>query len=87
MRTWASAWCANRLHAQAADDAARVLLERPLDALVVGGDRTAVDAVLADRRLAHRQELVTGRLLAVPDPRLRVLQEVPFREVWIRVVD
>jgi len=74
-------------HAAAADDAAKVLLGRDLDALVVGGDRTAVDAVLADRRLAHLQQLVTGRLLAVPDPRLKVLQEVPFRDVWVRVRD
>jgi hypothetical protein len=74
-------------HAAAADDAAKVLLGRHLDALLVGGDRTAVDAVLADRRLVHLQPLVTGRLLAVPDPRLKVLQEVPFRDVWIRVVE
>ena len=74
-------------HAAAADDAAKVLLGRDLDALVVGGDHTAVDAVLADRRLAHLQQLVTGRLLAVPDPRLKVLQEVPFRDVWVRVRD
>jgi hypothetical protein len=74
-------------HAAAADDAAKVLLGRDLDALVVGGDRNGVDAVLADRRLAHLQPLLTGRLLAVPDPRLKVLQEVPFRDVWIRVQD
>lgn len=72
-------------HAAAADDAAGVLLGPELDALVVGGDRHAVDAVLADRRLARLQRLVAGRLLAVPDPRLRVLQEVAFRDVWIRV--
>ena len=71
----------------AASDAAPVLLAHPLDALVVGGDRNAVDAVLSDRRLEHLRPLVTGRLLAVPDPRLKVLQEVPFRDVWIRVQD
>lgn len=71
----------------AADDAVKALLGHQLDALVVGGDRNAVDAVLADRRLAHLQPLVTGRLLAVPDPRLKVLQEVAFRDVWIRVTD
>jgi hypothetical protein len=69
----------------AATDAAGVLLSRPLDALVVGGDRTAIDAVLSDRRLAHLRPLVTGRLLAVPDPRLKVLQRAAFRDVWIRV--
>jgi hypothetical protein len=71
----------------AADEAARILLAQPLDALVVGGDRASVDAVLADRRLAPLQALVTGRLLDVPDPRLKVLREVRFRDVWIRVVD
>lgn len=72
-------------YAAAADDAVKALLGHELDALVVGGDRHAVEAVLADRRLAHLQGLVTGRLLAVPDPRLKVLQGVPFRDVWIRV--
>lgn len=73
----------------AADVAVRVLLDRPLDAVVVGGDRTAVDAVLADRRLAPLRPLVTGRLLAVPDPRLVVLQGAHelYRQVWIRVID
>jgi peptide subunit release factor 1 (eRF1) len=69
----------------AADEAAGVLLGRSLDALVVGGDRKAVDAVLSDRRLEPLGALVTGRLLAVPDPRLAVLREVGFRDVWIRV--
>jgi hypothetical protein len=73
--------------AAAADDAARILLERPLDGLVLGGDRQAVDAVLQDARLAPLRPLVAGRLLAVPDPRLKVLQEVAFRDVWIRVRD
>lgn len=71
----------------AADVAARVLLERPLDGLVVGGDRSSVDAVLADRRLLPLRPLVTGRLLDVPDPRLAVLQACRWDDVWIRVVD
>ena len=70
----------------AADVAVRVLLERPLDAVVVGGERTAVDAVLADRRLAPLAPLVTGRFLDVPDPRLKVLEAAPYRSVWIRLV-
>jgi hypothetical protein len=74
-------------HQAAADDAVGVLTAHDLDALVLGGDRTAVDAVLSDRRLAHLKERVTGRLLAVPDPRLKVLQEVRFRDVRIRVTD
>jgi hypothetical protein len=75
----------------AADNAVRVLLpEAPrLEAVVVGGERTAVDAVLADRRLAPLVPLVTGRLLDVPDPRLKVLQSAPelLRAVHVRVVD
>lgn len=73
------------------DTAARVLVpEAPtLDAVVVGGERTAVDEVLADRRLEPLRPLVTGRLLDGPDPRLKVLEASyeQLRAVWIRVVD
>ena len=60
-----------------------------LAGLVVGGDRAGVAAVLADARLAPLAERVTGRLLDVPDPRLRVLETVPdrLRAVWVRVLD
>ena len=75
----------------AASVAIRVLLPAAddLDAVVLGGDRTAVDKVLADARLAPLRPLVTPRLLDVPDPRLRVLKEMPrlFRSVRIRVFD
>ncbi len=71
----------------AADVAVRILLAQPLDAVVTGGERTAVDVVLADRRLAALRPLVTGRLLDVPDPRLAVLRKAPYRDVWIRLVD
>jgi hypothetical protein len=62
--------------ATAADAAARILLPQAatLAALVRGGDRAAVQAVLADPRLAPLAELHSGPLLAVADPRLRVLQ-------------
>jgi hypothetical protein len=74
-----------------ADTAVRVLLPSAatLDAVVTGGERTAVDAVLADRRLAPLRPLVTGRLLDVPDPRQAVLEASydGLRAVWIRVVD
>lgn len=77
--------------AAAADNVVRVLLPEAgrLDALVVGGDRTAVEEVLADRRLAPLARLVTGRLLDVPDPRLKVLQQTPelFRAVRIRLTE
>ena len=74
-----------------ADTAVRVLLPEAatLDAVVTGGERTAVEAVLGDSRLAPLRPLVTGRLLDGPDPRLAVLQASyeQMRAVWIRVVD
>jgi VLRF1 release factor-like protein len=77
--------------AAAAEVAARILLPEVggLDAVVLGGSRAAVDAVLADQRLAPLRRLVSGRLLEVPDPRLAVLERTPaqFRSVAITVVD
>ena len=64
---------------QAADVAARVLLGRPLDAVVLGGDRRALDTVLADPRLAPLRALAVDRVLDVPDPRLAVLRAMPER--------
>jgi hypothetical protein len=73
--------------ADAADTCARVLLPRvaELDALICGGDRTAIEAVLADRRLAPLAALRQPPLLTGPDPRLRVLQATPeqFRTVQV----
>jgi hypothetical protein len=75
--------------AEAADIAARILLPvlATLDAVVTGGDRAAVDEVLADVRLRDVRELVTGPLLQVPDPRLRVLERLPeqFRAVTVHI--
>ena len=79
------------MHAASADTAVRVLLPAvaTLDAVVVGGDRTSVDAVLADPRLAPLRPLVTGRLLDGPDPRQAVLEAsyAQLRSVWVRVLD
>lgn len=60
----------------AADEAVRIVLPHAatLDAVVTGGDRGGVDAVLADVRLAPLRPLVTGPLLGVAEPRLRVLE-------------
>lgn len=73
----------------AADVAARILLGDPLDAMVVGGDRRAVEQVLADVRLAALAPLVQAGLWGVPDPRLDVLRSTPalFRSVVVTVVD
>ena len=71
----------------AADAAARILLPyaAQLDAVICGGDRSAVDAVLADPRLGTLGDLRRGPFLSVPDPRLRVLQATPdqFRAVQV----
>jgi peptide subunit release factor 1 (eRF1) len=71
---------------QAADVAARVLLGPCLDAVVLGGDRRALDTVLADPRLAPLRELAVDRVLDVPDPRLAVLRAMPdrFRATVVR---
>jgi hypothetical protein len=78
---------ASAAFADAADVAARILLPRldDLDAVVCGGDRFAVDAVLADVRLEPLRPLVTGGLLPVPDPRLKVLQATPEQFTSARI--
>ncbi len=77
--------------AAAADNAVRILVPETarLDAVVVGGDRSAVDEVLTDRRLSALVPLVQGRLMDVPDPRLVVLRSTPelFRAVRIHLTD
>jgi hypothetical protein len=66
---------ARQAYEAAADHAHRILLVegRGVDALVCGGDRVAVEAVLADPRLATVAERRTGPWLTVPDPRRAVL--------------
>jgi hypothetical protein len=79
---------------RAADIAARVLLPYasgrpdPVTALVCGGDRTLLDTVLADRRLAPLAALRHPHLLECPEPRLDVLTEaaVAARRVRVRLV-
>jgi peptide subunit release factor 1 (eRF1) len=65
----------------AADVAARVLVPAlgRLDAVVLGGDRRALDEVMGDQRLAPLRALVADRVIDVPDPRLAVLREAPQR--------
>jgi peptide subunit release factor 1 (eRF1) len=65
----------------AADVAARLLVPRAaeLDAVVLGGDRRALDAVLADPRLAPLRPLLAERVHDVPDPRRAVLEAMPER--------
>ena len=67
---------AEQAYAAAADAAAQILLPvaNDLEAVIGGGDRGGVDAVLADPRLAPLRRLLTGRVLATADPRLDVLR-------------
>lgn len=76
---------ASAAFADAADDAARVLLGHRLEALVTGGDRQAVQAVLDDRRLTHLAALVSEPWLQVKDPRLRVLSATPEQFLAARI--
>jgi hypothetical protein len=78
---------ADAAFAAAADAAVRVLAGERLDALVVGGDRPAVRAVLGDPRLAGLPE-PSPPWLQVKDPKLRVLAATPeqFRAVRIRLL-
>jgi hypothetical protein len=75
----------------AVETALRILVPvaATLDAVVLGGDRRALDAVLADARLAGLRALVSGRVLDVADPNRRVLESAYglFRAVAIRIVD
>jgi peptide subunit release factor 1 (eRF1) len=67
--------------AAAADVAARVLLPyaRDVEAVVLGGDRSALATVLEDGRLRPLVPLVQERVLDVPDPRHEVLAATPDR--------
>jgi len=77
--------------AAAADVAVRVLRAPAeageLEAVVLGGDRSALATVLEDPRLVAVRPLVVERVLAVGDPRLRVLQATPeaFLATVVRV--
>ena len=65
----------------AADTAARVLgpWRDRVEFTALGGDRSAVDAVLAARSdLAWLRERAIPRFLTVPDPRRRVLEALPY---------
>lgn len=68
---------AAKAYAEAADDAAAILLPRLAEVthLALGGDRRACAEVLADRRLHPLRVLADDApFLPTPDPRLRVLE-------------
>jgi hypothetical protein len=83
---------ARQAYEAAAEHAHRILvLESPrkVQALVGGGDRSAVDAVLGDARLAHLAVVRTDPWLDVPDPRRAVLDRAVLdgRSVSMTITD
>ncbi len=75
------------LHA-AAQDAYEVLLPRlsEVDAVVLGGDRRALDELRADRRLAKLFDRAEPRVLEIPEPRREVLAEAAQRARAVELV-
>ena len=75
----------------AADTAVKFLLPEVgrLDGVLLGGDRGAVTAVLADRRLAALAPLVVPRLLDVAEPRLVILEKAigQARAIRVKILD
>ena len=71
----------------AANLAARVLVpeRRRLQALVVGGDRAAIETVLADRRLAVLTDLPRRMFPDIPEPRRAVLDEIAARSTHVEI--
>jgi Actinobacteria/chloroflexi VLRF1 release factor len=63
----------------------RVVLASPTDALVVGGDKGLVRAVLADPRLATLAGHPRRELFDLPDPKLVVLREALRRGRAVRI--
>ena len=65
----------------AADTAARVLLPRAadLDAIVLGGDTTALRSLAADPRLTALLQRAEPRVLDVPEPRRTILDQAARR--------
>ena len=75
---------------EAAEEAARLLDSRraQIERVALGGDRAAVRRVLAARAdFAWVEPLALERFFAVPDPRLRVLEELPYQLYAAAVVE
>jgi hypothetical protein len=74
----------------AAEEAARVLgpWRDRVEHVALGGDRSAVGRVLASRAdLAWLEPLALERLFDVPEPRLRVLEALPYQLYAAKVVE
>jgi hypothetical protein len=78
-----------RAAAEGAAEVAVRLLVGELDhlaALVTGGDRRTVEAILADPRLAPARPLVADRFLPVGEPRRAVLEEAAALARQVRIL-
>jgi hypothetical protein len=71
----------------AARDAAEVLVPRlsEVDAVVLGGDRRALDELRADRRLAPLFARAEPRVLELGEPRRSTLEEAAARAVEVEI--
>ena len=74
---------ARQAYEAAADHAARILHD--VEALVCGGDRSAVDAVLEDPRLTPLVDVRVAPWLPVPDPRRAVLDRAVLDAACVSV--
>jgi hypothetical protein len=76
---------ADELVRAVAEHAARILPRGIPAAVVVGGDKAMVRAVLDDPRLAHLGDLPRRELYDLPDPRRAVLEDALRRGRCVRV--
>ncbi|HEY3608868.1 MAG TPA: acVLRF1 family peptidyl-tRNA hydrolase [Pseudonocardiaceae bacterium] len=72
----------------AADDAVRVLVPALPDlvAVVLGGDRRALDTLRADQRLTDVFAIALPRVLDVPEPRRTVLDDAAVRACDVEIL-
>jgi hypothetical protein len=72
----------------AADDAAEILVPRlsEMDAMVLGGDRMALDELREDRRLTPLFAVADTRVLDIPEPRRTVLDDAAERATMVEIV-
>jgi hypothetical protein len=78
------------LVAEAAAEAVRVLgpWQGRIERVALGGDRAVARRVLAGRvELAWLEPLALSRFFDVPEPRLRVLEELPYQLYAAKVVE
>ncbi|MFC3449204.1 acVLRF1 family peptidyl-tRNA hydrolase [Amycolatopsis speibonae] len=71
----------------AAEDAFEILLPQlsEVDAVVLGGDRRALDSLREDRRLAPLFARAEPRVLDIPEPRRTVLDDAAERAVAVEI--